>query len=269
MAEIGSVGSNINKLLDAIGLNDSIGDAVGAIVDLQRGDKAGFIKNMNDLYNDVNRFLEKKLLGKNFLGNIAKYASVPKKKSAGLKKTVKFLASFVKKFTKFKAIGLLNPQLMASTILLSKVLDMAKNLNLKEARVGTSENIHRTQTTASLSVSRENTGTNADSVQKTTASTSAERNSAIKLSGSIEERIMLALTGALKENRDEMENLLKDIEKLGSKTNMTDKDKNDLQVMQIKLQVAISRRNEMVSTLSNIMKTFNEMNMATIRNIRI
>ncbi len=79
MAEINSVGTTINKLMDAIGLNDSIGDAVGAIVDLQRGDKAGFIKNMNDLYDDVNRFLEKKLLGKNFLGNIAKYASVPLK----------------------------------------------------------------------------------------------------------------------------------------------------------------------------------------------
>ncbi len=267
MAEISSVGRSINKLMDAIGLHDSIGDAVGAIVDLQRGDRAGFIKNMQDLYDDVNRFLEKKLLGKNFIGKIAKYASVPKKNSAGLKKAVKFLAPFVKKFTKFKAMGLLNPQLLASTILLSKILDMTKNL--KEAGSGASGGVHRTQSASIIAVSREDISAKVDSAQKATASTSAGENSPVKLSGSIEERIMLALTGALKDNRDEMENLLRDIEKLGSKANMTDKDKNDLQVMQIKLQVAISRRNEMVSTLSNIMKTFNEMNMATIRNIRI
>lgn len=267
MAEIGSVGSNINKLMDAIGLNDSIGDAVGAIVDLQRGDKAGFIKNMNDLYNDVNRFLEKKLLGKNFLGKIAKYASVPLKKSSGLKKAMKFLAPLVKKFSKFKFVGILNPQLMASTILLSKVLDMAKNL--KEIKNTSTGIIQSPKQNAPGSGGVQNTDKKSVETLTTESVANKGQNFTIKSSGNIEERIMLALTGSLKDNRDEMENLLKDIEKLGSKTKMTDKDKNDLQVLQIKLQVSISRRNEMVSTLSNIMKTFNDMNMATIRNIRM
>jgi hypothetical protein len=267
MAEISSVGSNINRLMDAIGFNDSIGDAVGAIVDLQRGDKAGFIKNMNDLYDDVNKFLEKKLLGKNFLGKIAKYATVPLKKSTGLKKAVKLLAPLVKKFANFKAVGFLNPQLMASGILLSKILDMAKNL--KGVSTGDSKNIQHLQQATPDSANVQNATTNTGISQKSTSQTGGGVNFTIKSPGNIEERIMLALTGSLKENRDEMENLLKDIEKLGSKTNMTDKDKNDLQVLQIKLQVSISRRNEMVNTLSNIMKTFNEMNMATIRNIRM
>lgn len=267
MTEINSVGSNINKLMDAIGLHDSIGDTVGAIIDLQRGDKAGFIKNMQDLYDDVNKFLEKKLLGKNFLGKVAKYASVPLKKSTGLKKALKFLAPLVKKFAGFKSLGFLNPQLMASTMLLSKVLDMAKNL--KQINATASGNIQRPQQNVQNLINNQSTAINADVAQKTTQSTNNGQNPAIKFSGNIEERIMRALTGSLKENRDEMENLLKDIEKLGSKTKMTDKDKNDLQLLQIKLQVSISRRNEMVNTLSNIMKTFNEMNMATIRNIRI
>lgn len=266
MAEINSVGTTINKLMDAIGFNDSIGDAVGAIVDLQRGDKAGFIKNMNDLYDDVNRFLEKKLLGKNFLGKIAKYASVPLKKSSGLKKAVKFLAPLVKKFAKFKSVGFLNPQLWASTVLLSKVLDMAKNL--KEVGKNNAGSIQGSQQKMPDSVSPQKASTDSETNRKTQI-TNSGYNFTVKSPGNIEERIMLALTGSLKENRDEMENLLKDIEKLGSKKNMTDKDKNDLQVLQIKLQVSISRRNEMVNTLSNIMKTFNEMNMATIRNIRL
>lgn len=267
MAEINSVGGRINKLMDAIGLHDSIGDAVGAIVDLQRGDRAGFIKNMNDLYEDVNKFLEKKLLGKNFINKIAKSASVPIKKSKGLKKAIKLLTPIIQKFGKLKGAGILNPQLLASTIILSKVMDMAKNL--KNIESNTPQGIQIRQSAEQSPV--ENKGSVSNNENQTTPVTKIQinMNTPEGISGSIEERIMLALTGALKDNRDEMENLLRDIEKLSAKTNMTDKEKNDFQVLQIKLQVAISRRNEMVSTLSNIMKTFNDMNMATIRNIRI
>ncbi len=143
---------------------------------------------------------------------------------------------------------------------------MAKNL--KEVGKNNAGSIQSSQQKIPDSVSAQKVSTDSG-INQTIQITKSGNNFSIKSPGSIEERIMLALTGALKENRDEMENLLKDIEKLGSKKNMTDKDKNDLQVLQIKLQVSISRRNEMVSTLSNIMKTFNEMNMATIRNIRI
>lgn len=266
MAGINSVGTQINRLMDAIGFNDSIGDAVGALVDLQRGDRAGFIKNMNDLYEDVNKFLEKKMLGKNFLKNIAKRGTVPLLKSAGFKKAIGLLAPLVKKFAMFRGVAFFNPGVLASTVLLSKLLEMAKSQKAKGTEtqgkpiqqqvVSTPQQPHGTVT---LSIS--SNSTRSEVKMHETPSSVQSRN--------IEERIMLALTGALKENRDEMENLLKDIEKLGSKKSMSDKDKNDLQVLQIKLQVAISRRNEMVSTLSNIMKTFNEMNMATIRNIRI
>jgi len=263
MAGINSVGTQINQLMDAIGFHDSIGDAVGAIIDLKRGDRAGFIKNMNDLYEDVNRFLEKKLSGKK-LDNIAKFASVPLKNSIGLKRAIKFLAPLIKGLLKFKPIGILNPQILTATILLSRAIEIAKDLKTKSADRGQSTNM--VQHNFTIKTEPPVTKTTGDTTIHSTAQSTS-------ISGtnhaSIEERIMLALTGALKDNRDEMDNLLKDIEKLGSKTSLTDKDKNDLQVLQIKLQVAISRRNEMVSTLSNIMKTFNDMNMATIRNIRI
>ena len=46
---IGSQGMHVNRMLDALGLPDSIGDAVGAQIDIQGGDMAGFMANLVDL----------------------------------------------------------------------------------------------------------------------------------------------------------------------------------------------------------------------------
>ena len=80
---------------------------------------------------------------------------------------------------------------------------------------------------------------------------------------------MLALSTGIKDNATELDKLMGDIQNIGNKPNMTDKDKNDLQLLQVKLQITMNRRNEMVNTLSNIMKTLHEMNMSSVRNIRM
>lgn len=44
----GSVGGEVNRMLDALGLPDQLGDLVGAHVDAQRGDIKGMTRNLSD-----------------------------------------------------------------------------------------------------------------------------------------------------------------------------------------------------------------------------
>lgn len=45
----GSTGMNVNRMMDALGLPDSIGDLIGATIDSARGDMVGYARNMMDL----------------------------------------------------------------------------------------------------------------------------------------------------------------------------------------------------------------------------
>ncbi|NNE08630.1 MAG: hypothetical protein HKN20_08715, partial [Gemmatimonadetes bacterium] len=41
-----SVGTQVNRYLDALGLPDAFGDKIGALVDASRGDAAGALRNI-------------------------------------------------------------------------------------------------------------------------------------------------------------------------------------------------------------------------------
>ena len=49
MGGVNSVGTQVNRMLDAIGMPDAYGDKIGAMIDLSRGDMAGFHRNIVDL----------------------------------------------------------------------------------------------------------------------------------------------------------------------------------------------------------------------------
>ncbi len=46
---VGSQGMQLNRMLDALGLPDFVGDAIGARVDSNQGDMAGYLRNITDL----------------------------------------------------------------------------------------------------------------------------------------------------------------------------------------------------------------------------
>jgi|GEM_PF-1305830 len=45
----GSTGTQVNRMLDALGLPDAVGDLIGAKIDAQRGDFKGMMRNLQDL----------------------------------------------------------------------------------------------------------------------------------------------------------------------------------------------------------------------------
>ncbi len=49
MGGVNSVGTQVNRMLDALGMPDAYGDKIGAMIDLSRGDLAGFQRNITDL----------------------------------------------------------------------------------------------------------------------------------------------------------------------------------------------------------------------------
>ncbi|MCC7141024.1 MAG: hypothetical protein IT349_02885 [Candidatus Eisenbacteria bacterium] len=53
MSFVNSVGSNVNRMLDGLGLPDSFGDAIGALVDARRADLGGLQRNLIDLQSGI------------------------------------------------------------------------------------------------------------------------------------------------------------------------------------------------------------------------
>ncbi len=49
MSFVNSTGTNVNRMLDSLGLPDSFGDAIGALIDARRGDLGGVARNLVDL----------------------------------------------------------------------------------------------------------------------------------------------------------------------------------------------------------------------------
>ena len=64
----GSVGMQANRMLDALGLPDSLGDAIGAQIDAASGDFAGFARNMMDLTSGLKTNQLDGLFGKGLIG---------------------------------------------------------------------------------------------------------------------------------------------------------------------------------------------------------
>jgi len=64
----GSGGMQANRMLDALGLPDSMGDMIGAQIDAARGDWAGYARNMMDLTGGMNTGTLDKLFGKGLPG---------------------------------------------------------------------------------------------------------------------------------------------------------------------------------------------------------
>jgi hypothetical protein len=60
----GSQGMQTNRMLDALGLPDQLGDIVGAQIDAQRGDYAGMMRNLVDLNSGLNTQALDSLFGK-------------------------------------------------------------------------------------------------------------------------------------------------------------------------------------------------------------
>ena len=59
----GSQGMQVNRMMDALGLPDSMGDMIGAQIDAARGDWAGFARNMSDLNSGMDTGSMDKLFG--------------------------------------------------------------------------------------------------------------------------------------------------------------------------------------------------------------
>jgi hypothetical protein len=49
----GSVGMQVNRMLDALGLPDKVGDMIGAQIDLLGGNPLGYLPNLRDGYNEA------------------------------------------------------------------------------------------------------------------------------------------------------------------------------------------------------------------------
>ena len=64
----GSSGMQANRMLDALGLPDSLGDMIGAQIDLASGDMAGFARNMMDLTSGLKSGQLDGLFGKGLVG---------------------------------------------------------------------------------------------------------------------------------------------------------------------------------------------------------
>ncbi len=58
-----SIGTQVNRYLDSLGLPDSFGDKIGALIDLNRGDLAGFQRNLFDLNSGLSTALLDRLTG--------------------------------------------------------------------------------------------------------------------------------------------------------------------------------------------------------------
>ncbi len=58
-----SIGTQVNRYLDSLGLPDTFGDKIGALVDLNRGDLAGFQRNLFDLNSGLSTTLLDRLTG--------------------------------------------------------------------------------------------------------------------------------------------------------------------------------------------------------------
>ena len=60
----GSQGMQANRMLDALGLPDQVGDLIGAQIDAQRGDIRGMMRNLSDLNSGLNTQTLDQLFGK-------------------------------------------------------------------------------------------------------------------------------------------------------------------------------------------------------------
>ncbi|MFH1812341.1 MAG: hypothetical protein ABIJ09_26630 [Pseudomonadota bacterium] len=65
----GSQGMQVNRMLDALGLPDNVGDMIGAQIDAARGDWAGYARNMQDLTSGMSSGQMDKLFGKGLPGS--------------------------------------------------------------------------------------------------------------------------------------------------------------------------------------------------------
>ena len=65
----GSQGMQVNRMLDALGLPDGVGDMIGAQIDAARGDWAGYARNMQDLTSGMNSQQMDRLFGKGLPGS--------------------------------------------------------------------------------------------------------------------------------------------------------------------------------------------------------
>ncbi|MFH1810011.1 MAG: hypothetical protein ABIJ09_14795 [Pseudomonadota bacterium] len=71
---VGSTGMNVNRMLDALGLPDFVGDAIGAQLDAAKGDVAGYLRNFTDLTSGLDTSTLDQIFGKglpqsNYVGN--------------------------------------------------------------------------------------------------------------------------------------------------------------------------------------------------------
>ncbi len=58
-----SIGTQVNRYLDSLGLPDNFGDKIGALVDLNRGDLSGFYRNISDLKSGLSTGLFDRITG--------------------------------------------------------------------------------------------------------------------------------------------------------------------------------------------------------------
>jgi hypothetical protein len=75
---LGSTGMNVNRMLDALGLPDHVGDAIGAHIDANAGDITGYLRNITDLTSGLETGQLDQIFGtglaqSNFVGNPQSY----------------------------------------------------------------------------------------------------------------------------------------------------------------------------------------------------
>jgi hypothetical protein len=64
----GSSGTQVNRMLDKLGLPDAFGDMIGAQIDAAKGDMAGYARNMMDLTSGLSTGQMDQMFGKGLLG---------------------------------------------------------------------------------------------------------------------------------------------------------------------------------------------------------
>ena len=297
-----SFGSLTNRTLDAIGLPDSIGDAVGAIVDLGSGNVSGAMQNAIDLIADFGKVTPQSITAAGrrpdfsaaFLPRpepLAEQAQIGSRYAyqrggkwvTGRVTGKKYHGSFAKPVRLRGHHYMFRGRMYSS---LDKLIRDASDGRMDGLDYNKAS-LYNAQLFQSLAeifgkskASGPASGTDgaASSNVSSTSGSSADGASSNSASGnwdflrnpslSLEEKLMLLMAKLAEHYDDEINEKMGEIEKASGKGSGSKEQSSDLQTLQVNLQMLMQQRQQMFQTVTAMLRSLHDTSMAAIRNLK-
>lgn len=295
-----SFGSLTNHALDAIGLPDSIGDTVGAVVDFGSGNIPGALQNALDLISDFGGFSPQAMAAASRRPDFSA-AHLPRPEAVGeqteigsryaYKRGTKWVTGRItgKKYrgSFAKPIRLKGDRYMHRGRLYANLDQMMRDaldgrmdgLDYRKSKLYSSQ-LFDTMAGLFGSAGRPGATNGNDAVSGGSSEAAANASGASDASSwdflrdpsiSLEEKLMLLMAKLAEHYDDEINKKMGEIEKAtssGAAGTHGQKDSSDLQTLQVKLQTLMQQRQQMFQTVTAMMRSLHDTSMAAIRNLK-